>query len=310
MNKTIFIILSLLLILNCSAPQTKRSVTTTSIINLQVIATIGPDITGSRPLNSPRSIAVNHSGEIYIADFGNDRVVKLDSSYNLIKEVGGFGSGEYALKGPIDLALDKVSNLYVADFGNKRIVRLDRHLNFSGAEEGFTRDKVTEFIRPVSVELSNRGEVLVGDEGLGACYKLDQFFSYIFEFGGRDEIFSVIYPSDICYDNGDIYVTDPEYGYIFTYDDFGMFTGKIGEDIIQSPSAIAVSPGVGLWVTDKNSGTLHLLNYRGKELFRWNGYGEYRLYRPEDVFVDDNDKIYLVDSQTSRIYVLRPLAGN
>ncbi len=300
----------MLLVVGCSSTNRSDISNSSDIVNLQVINTIGPDIGSSRSLNSPKAITVNQSGDIFIADFGNDRIVKLDSTYRLIKEVGGFGSGDYSFNGPIDLALDKVSNLYVADYGNSRIIRLDRQLNFSSSEYGYIKDERVDFIRPISIGITDRNEIIVGDEGLAACFKLDQFFAYQFEFGTLDEIYSVVYPSSVCYKNGTIYVCDPEYGYLFTYDEFGMFNGTFGEEVLSEPVSVAVSGKNEIWVVDRKSATLHLFNRRGKELFRWSGAGMYRLYRPSDIFVDSNNLIYLVDSQASRILILRPLMGN
>lgn len=311
MYKLFISLLSLLFLLaGCSSQKQLSIPRSVDIVNLQVVKTIGPNIVGTRSLNSPRAIAVNQAGEIYIADYGNDRIVKFDSTFSFIQEIGGFGAGEYALNGPLDIAVDKVSNLYVVDFGNKRVVRLDRHLNYISSYDGYYKEELVEFIRPVSIGVSNRNEILIGDEGLAACYKLDQFFTYQFEFATRDEIYSVLYPSTVYQSNGVIYVTDPEYGYVFKYDEFGLFVGKIGEDALTEPVSIASSGKSGIWIADRKSSTLHLFNSRGKELFRWDGSGEYSLYRPEDICIDNNDLIYVVDSQVSRILILKPLMGN
>lgn len=294
----------------CTAPGSRPSLDTGSILDLHLVHTIEPYQAGTRPLNSPRGVLVNQSGDIYIADYGNDRIVMLDSTYRFIREVGGFGAGDYVLSGPVDMAIDKVSNIYVVDSGNRRIVRFDRRLNFISSEDGFTKAEKIKFIRPVSIEISPRGDILVGDEGLAACYKLDQFFSYVYEFGGRDDIYSVIYPSSIEYYDNNIYVTDTDYGYLFIYDDFGMMTGKLGQNELAEPTSVAVSSLTGIWVTDKSTAALHVFNFRGREIFRWSGQGESRLSNPADVYIDYNGRLFITDSKTSRIYVLSPITGN
>ena len=299
-----------LMVTGCTTPKSQPSLDAESLIDLQIIHIIEPDQVGDRPLNSPRGVAVNQAGEIYIADYGNDRLVMLDSTYQFIREVGGFGAGDYVLSGPVDLAIDKVSNVYVVDSGNRRIVRYDRRLNFISSESGFTKEEKINFIRPLSLEISPRGDILFGDEGLGACFKLDQFFNYIYEFGGRDEIYSVIYPSSIEYYDNRIYVTDADYGYLLIYDDFGMMLGKLGQDDLREPTSVAVSPKTGFWVTDRSTRLLHGFNFKGLEIFRWNGQGQSRLGNPSDIFIDHNGRLYVTDSNTSRIYVLRPVTGN
>jgi len=279
-----------------------------AILNLQVIEILGPAIGNDRSLYLPHSIAINQLNEFYISDYGNDRLVKLDSNFVFVKEVGGFGTGEYALNGPLDLAVDKISNVYVIDSGNRRVVRYDRHLNFISGDEKFSKDEEIRFIRPTGIDISERGDIFVGDEGLGACYKLDQFFFYIYEFGGRSDIQPVNTPADIVYGNDNkVYVVDSEYGRVFVYDDFGLLIRTIGDDILRKPSAVAISRTSGIWVADEETGMLHCFNYRGEEIFRWSGHGSHRLLAPTGLFIDNDDTIYIVDSSASRIFVTRPI---
>lgn len=271
---------------------------------------IGPLIDNTRALSSPRAVAVNQVKDIFIADYGNDRIVKLDSTYAFVGEVGGFGSGDYALNGPLDIALDNVSNFYVIDSGNSRIVRFDRLLSYVSSADGFWNDKEVQFIRPLSVDVDDRGDIYVGDEGLGACYKLDQFFNYLFEFGGRDDIQSVYSPVAIdAPDNSKIYVADHDYGRVFVFDDYGMFRNSIGERILKQPTGVAVSTQSGIWVTDEQTGFLYCFDFNGREIFRWNGQGSYRLFKPAGLTIDNDGYIYIVDSQASRILITRPILG-
>ncbi|MCP4583996.1 MAG: hypothetical protein GY839_20485 [candidate division Zixibacteria bacterium] len=304
-----YLVLSALILgLGC-APQTPRpELGAEAILNLQVLEILGPSIDNDRPLYLPHSLAINRLKEFYIADYGNDRVVKLDSNFSFVKEVGGFGTGEYALNGPSDLALDKISNVYVIDSGNRRVTRYDRHLNFISSDDSFSKDEEIKFIRPTGIDISDRGDIFLGDEGLGACYKLDQFFFYIYEFGSKSDIQPVYTPADIAYGSDNkIYVADSEYSRVFVYDDFGLLIQTIGEDILQKPSAVAVSKTSGIWVTDEETGVLHCFSYRGDEIFRWSGHGSQRLLAPTGLFVDSDDVIYIVDSTASRIFVTRPI---
>jgi len=294
--------------LSCAPERTNYQPGAQEILNLQIITTLGPSLNQSRPLYSPKAIAVNRLKEIYIADYGNDRIVKLDSSYAVAKEIGGFGSSEYDLSGPVSLALDKISNVYVIDSGNRRAVRFDRYLNFISANDGFEKDEKISFVRPVSVDISDRGDILVGDEGLGACYKLDQFFAYIYEFGSQNDIQPVNVPASIAHgDDNRIYVADSDYGKIFVYDDLGLLLKTIGEDILQKPTSVAVSKNSGIWVADEETGFIHCFNYRGEEIFRWNGSGSQNLLKPTGLFIDSDDLLYIVDSSTARVYITRPI---
>jgi uncharacterized protein (TIGR03437 family) len=63
-------------------------------------------------LNFPAGLAVDHTGALYIADFGNNRVRRVASG--IINTVLG-GSTGTALSGPLAVTLDSAGAIYVAD---------------------------------------------------------------------------------------------------------------------------------------------------------------------------------------------------
>jgi uncharacterized protein (TIGR03437 family) len=85
----------------------------------------------SAQLNLPIGVAVDSSGNLYIADFGNSRVRKVSASGAIIGTVAGNGSFGYSgdggpavkaqLNGPQGVAVDAAGNLYIADTENNLI---------------------------------------------------------------------------------------------------------------------------------------------------------------------------------------------
>ena len=67
--------------------------------------------------NTPEGVAVDYLENVYVADFGNQRVQKFDGSGTYITEISDVGS-------PIDVAVDSLGNVYVVDYSN-RILKFD-----------------------------------------------------------------------------------------------------------------------------------------------------------------------------------------
>ena len=80
----------------------------------------GPGSGGIR-FDGPAGIAVDASGNIYVADRGNDRVRVLDPAGGLVADIAGLGA-------PRGVAVDASGKIYVADTGSDavRVYRPDR----------------------------------------------------------------------------------------------------------------------------------------------------------------------------------------
>jgi sugar lactone lactonase YvrE len=88
----------------------------------------------SAMLNTPLRMALAGDGSVFIADFNNHRIRRVDAN-GIITTVagtgtpGGSGDGGPAtaarLNNPSGLTFDAAGNLYIADFGNHRVRRID-----------------------------------------------------------------------------------------------------------------------------------------------------------------------------------------
>lgn len=87
-------------------------------------------IGGGNILNSPKDMAIDSSGNIYVVDGGAHRILKYDSAGNLLAQVGQQGSGDGEFQDPWGIAIDRAGNVYVADTWNHRIQKFAPDLSF------------------------------------------------------------------------------------------------------------------------------------------------------------------------------------
>jgi tripartite motif-containing protein 71 len=120
---------------------------------------------GRRPgeFNSPAGLAVDPQGNIYVADYGNNRIQKLSRSGRPLAVWGSYGTkpGQFDL--PSGIALDSRGNVYVADSGNNRVQKLSpfgKPLAVWGGECG---PRPGQFCSPTDLAVGPSGDIYVAD---------------------------------------------------------------------------------------------------------------------------------------------------
>jgi trimeric autotransporter adhesin len=120
----------------------------------------------SAQLNWPMGVALDAAGDLYIADFSNNRIRKVDAATQTITTVAGGGTisssnglpaTQASLSGPQKVVLDSEGNLYIADTKNNlvRTVNVSRiSLNFPTATLVGSTDTTDG---PLGVIVSNIG---------------------------------------------------------------------------------------------------------------------------------------------------------
>ena len=116
--------------------------------------------------NYPEGVAVNASGNVFTADFNNNRIRKITTA--TVSTVAGNntaafknGTGTAAqFNSPYGVAVEASGNIYVADAGNNRI----RKITPAGVVSTLAGDGTTaQFDTPTGVAVDDSGNVYVAD---------------------------------------------------------------------------------------------------------------------------------------------------
>jgi sugar lactone lactonase YvrE len=235
-------------------------------------------------LDTPRGLAINNSGDLFIADSGNNQIrVVRGGKVSVLTGNGSAGLvdgtfNDVELDDPRDVAVDNSGTVYVADTGNNAIRRFrdGQTVTFAGngsvgdAENGVDANNgatnIAAFDAPEGVAVDPEGNVYVCDTGNNKIKKVTTS-GQIFLHSGNGSVGHVIggaYTSEyetLRYadtdESGNLYVIDAEAAPETTgtrlvkvnYDGVPSyvadFSGTAGDNTI----AAALSPNQTIYVT-------------------------------------------------------------
>ncbi len=123
-------------------------------------------------LNTPRGVAIDSAGNLYIADTGNHRIRKV-SAAGIISTVAGTGAASFGgdggaasaaqLSQPKGVAVDAAGNLHIADTSNHRIRKVTTAGVISTVAGPGVGSGTEQFEEPVDVAVDAAGNLYVAD---------------------------------------------------------------------------------------------------------------------------------------------------
>jgi sugar lactone lactonase YvrE len=246
---------------------------------------------GANQLYNPAGICMDSSGNLYIADFGNDRIQEFPAGSTSLSSgltvAGGNLQGNlpFQLSDPEDVFVDGSGNIYVADADNDRIQMF-----------------------PAGSTSASNGITVAGGRGLGA------------------EAYQLSYPDAVFVDvSGNLYVADYLNNRIQKFPPGSDSTTNgvtvaggngLGSNANQlnSPTGIFVDRNGNLYVADFYNNRVQMFPAgsdsatNGITVAGGNGQGDApeQLSNPTSIYVDTSGSIYIVDQLNNRVQKWSP----
>jgi sugar lactone lactonase YvrE len=302
------------------------------------------DATGSvARFYAPTGVAVDRTGNVYVADDGNSTIRKVTSGgmvTTLAGMAGQIGSADVIVGAaryfnPDGVAVDTAGNVYVADTYNSTIRRetsdgavttLAGAPGQTGSSDG--TNNLAQFNYPCGVAVDRAGDVYVADTYNSTIRKVTSrgvvttLAGNPGQFGfangtGSSALFS--YPSGVAVDGaGNVYVADSGNNLIRMISTNGEVTTLAGgEGLFNDPSGVAVDGAGNVYVTDAGSNLIQEVTSGGVVMTlagssgvsgSVDGTNSAALFNsPRGVAVDSAGTVYVADTGNNTI---RKLTSN
>ncbi|WP_291274392.1 SMP-30/gluconolactonase/LRE family protein [Flavobacterium sp.] len=244
--------------------------------------------------NNPQNVAADAAGNIYVADYSNHRIRKIDTSGNVTTLAGNGTNGYLDANGanaqfnhPYGVAVDEYGNVYVTDRDNNKIRKIDPNGNvttLAGSNLGYTDGNgvSAQFNYPQGIAVDRYRNIYITDIGNYKIRKIDTSGNVTTLAGstggqadglGTNAKFSG--PNGIAVDaSGNVYVSDQGYNRIRKIDPTGNVTTIAGsstgyadgigiEAKFSTPNGIIVDNSGNVYVADTNNYKIRKIDSSG-----------------------------------------------
>ena len=254
-------------------------------------------------------MAIDSSGNIYVADANNNRIQKFDNSQTYVTQWGSTGTGSGQFSSPSGVAVDSSGNVYVTDYENNRVEKFSSSGSYiskfgsAGAGNG-------EFNGPTGIAIDYLDNIFITDTANNRVQEFDGNGTYVTQWGesgtGSGQFEN---PTGITTDPwGFVYIVDTNNNRIEKFDNAGNYITKWGgsgssNGEFDTPQGITVDSSGSVYVTDTGNNRIQRFDSSGNFILAWGaagtGNGEFNI--PYGIAVDSSKNVYVVDNGNHRI---------
>lgn len=284
----------------------KDSISQSITIPVDVLPQILPQPSSSS-LSNPSGMVIDGSGNIYVTDAFNHRVIKYSPSGAYLASIGSLGSGNGQFDTPWAIAISPAGDFYVSELGNHRISIFD--LNFSFKSTLGTHGTANgQFNLPGSIAFDNLGNFFVADTGNHRIQKFSAAGSFIQSVGSQgSDAGKFVFPSSVYFKNGFLYVTDSTRVQKFSIGTSIVASSYIGTPGIDYvfPSSMIIDSDGNYLILDKGENAVIKISTSNTVIATYGSQGTSygKFSAPQSFYQNFLGQIFIVDSGNNRIQV-------
>lgn len=262
----------------------------------------------------PATVAVAPSGQIYVADTGNDRIQKFDRQGKFLMAWGSTGAGNGQFSRPWGISVAENGDVFVADTGNARVQKFDKDGSFLLAW-GTKGEGPGQFQAPNGISVNPPGNVVVIDPGR-YVQRFDEsgvFLNrWISPLGGpsNERVGVATSPS------GEVYTINPRTALVEHFSLDGATLGSWGRTgsgpgQFQTPQGICVDRSGFVYVADTSNRRIQKFDGDGAFVESIGPFGAFSegLSNPTGCAVSPNGDLLIADKLRSRVSIFSRRPG-
>jgi streptogramin lyase len=285
--------------------------TGTALASLSFLLKWGGSGTADGQFITPNGIAVDGTGNVYVAEGNGNRVQKFDANGNFLLKFGIPGDVPGGFVSPSGVTVDSSGNIYVTDSFTDRVSKF----NAAGVFQltwGTHGSGAGQFLGASGVATDSAGNVFVSETNNHRVQKFTSTGVFVSSFGSNgsgDGQFNG--PEDVAIDSADnIYVADTGNNRIQKFTPAGVFLTKWGtagsaDGQFSIPFGVGESAGT-VYVADTGNNRIQSFTNTGTfiESFGSAGSGDGQFAGPQDVAGFPIGIAYVADTSNDRVQKL------
>lgn len=268
-----------------------------ALAKIPVTAFQGGQGNGKGQFDSPRGMAIDGAGNIFVADTNNGRIEKFSPSGAFVTSIGQF-------EAPNGIAIDHAGNIYVAEIGSKHRVQ---KLSPDGQ---FVAEWAPGLYGPRRISIGHDDSIYVVDSGRSRIVKFDPDGQVLASWGSEgsgDGQFKALSSVTVDPTNNKVYVADPVNSRIQVFDLNGKFLSKWSVPEWREPLGfedLAIDPATGrLYASSAHLSAILVFDLQGKRLGTVMPTPPQKLEAPSALALA-KDTLFVLDAGSARVSLI------